>query len=144
MMAILAEWRRSRPGAEVRKTMDDYVVVFSTIGRVEDAETMARALVEGGLAACVNVIPTIVSIYRWKGCVEREEERLLVIKTRRERFEELRRAIVSRHPYEVPEIVALPLVGGHAPYLAWIDECVGTGRTPAADPSGSGPGGGTS
>jgi periplasmic divalent cation tolerance protein len=104
--------------------MSDHVVVLCTVGRAEDAETIARALVDERLAACVSVVPTVLSIYRWKGAVEREEERLLIIKTRRARFEELRAAIVARHPYEVPEIVALPLEAGHAPYLAWIDECV--------------------
>jgi periplasmic divalent cation tolerance protein len=64
--------------------------------------------------------------------VERDEERLLVIKTRRERFEALRAAIVSRHPYEVPEVVALPLVAGHAPYLDWIDASLATGDVGSA------------
>ena len=105
--------------------MEGRVVVLCTVGKAEQAEAIARALVEERLAACVNVVPAVVSIYRWQGAVEREEERLLVIKTRAERFEALRQAIVARHPYEVPEIVALPLVAGHAPYLAWLDESVG-------------------
>jgi len=115
--------------------MSAHIVVLCTVGRVEDAEAIARALVDERLAACVSVVPSVVSIYRWKGVVERDEERLLVIKSRRERFEELRAAIVARHPYEVPEIVALPLDAGHAPYLAWIDECVGAIRQdpPGAD-----------
>jgi periplasmic divalent cation tolerance protein len=104
--------------------MQGHLVVLCTVGKAEQAEAIARALVEERLAACVNVVPTVVSIYRWKGAVERDEERLLVIKTRAERFEALRQAIVARHPYEVPEIVALPLVAGHAPYLAWLDESV--------------------
>jgi periplasmic divalent cation tolerance protein len=100
------------------------IVVLCTIGKLEEAEALASALVEQRLAACVNVVPAVTSIYRWRGQVERDEERLLVIKTRAERFEELRQAIVARHPYEVPEIVALPVVAGHAPYLGWIDESV--------------------
>jgi periplasmic divalent cation tolerance protein len=102
--------------------MSDHVVVFSTVARAEDAERIGRALVERGLAACVNVVPGLVSIYRWQGQVESQEERLLVIKTRGERFEALREALVALHPYEVPEVVALPVAAGHAPYLAWLDD----------------------
>ena len=98
-----------------------HLVVLSTVGKAEDAERIGRALVERGLAACVNVVPAVTSIYRWKGRVEREEERLLVIKTRADRFDALREALVSLHPYEVPEVLALPVAGGHAPYLEWLD-----------------------
>ena len=104
--------------------MEGQLVVLCAVGGPEEAEGIARALVEGRLAACVNVVPRIVSVYRWKGAVERDEESLLVIKTRAERFEALRAAIVARHAYEVPEIVALPLVAGHLPYLTWLDESV--------------------
>jgi len=105
--------------------MSERVVALSTVGSGEDAERIARALVERRLAACVNVVPGLVSIYRWRGGVERAEERLLVIKTRGERIDALRDALVSLHPYEVPELVALPVVAGHAPYLEWLDESVG-------------------
>jgi periplasmic divalent cation tolerance protein len=101
--------------------VSDPLVVLSTVARAEDAERIGRALVERGLAACVNVVPGLVSIYRWKGAVEREEERLLLIKTRGETFPALREALVSLHPYEVPEVLALPISGGHAPYLEWLD-----------------------
>jgi periplasmic divalent cation tolerance protein len=100
------------------------LVVLSTVGRAEDAERIGRALVERGLAACVNVLPAVTSIYRWKGKLEKEEERLLVIKTRAERFAELRQTLVSLHPYEVPEVIALPIADGHQPYLDWLDESV--------------------
>jgi periplasmic divalent cation tolerance protein len=102
--------------------MSERLVVLSTVARAEDAERIGRALVERGLAACVNVVPGLVSIYRWKGQVEREEERLLLIKTRRESFGALREALVALHPYEVPEVVALGIEDGHPPYLAWLDE----------------------
>ncbi len=104
--------------------MSERILALSTVATPEDAERIATALVERGLAACVNVVPGVVSVYRWKGEVHRDEERLLVIKTRGERFEALREALVSLHPYEVPEVLALPIAGGHAPYLAWLDESV--------------------
>lgn len=102
--------------------MSERIVVLSTVARAEDAERIGQALVARGLAACVNVVPGLVSIYRWKGEVERAEERLLLIKTRRETFAALREALVALHPYEVPEVLALPIEDGHAPYLAWLDE----------------------
>ena len=102
--------------------MSERIVVLSTVARAEDAERIGRALVTRGLAACVNVVPGLVSIYRWKGDVERAEEQLLLIKTRRETFAALREALVALHPYELPEVLALPIEDGHAPYLAWLDE----------------------
>jgi periplasmic divalent cation tolerance protein len=105
--------------------MSDHVVVLSAVGKAEDASRLARALVERRLAACVNVVPAVRSFYRWKGRVEEDEERLLVIKTRRDRFEALREALVAMHPYELPEAIAVPIDAGHAPYLAWIDESLG-------------------
>ena len=107
--------------------MTGRIVVLSTVGTAEDAERIARALVERGLAACVNVLPAVTSIYRWKGKLEKDQERLLVIKTRAERFAALRQAIVSLHPYEVPEVVALPIADGHPPYLEWLDASVKEG-----------------
>jgi periplasmic divalent cation tolerance protein len=104
--------------------VSERIVVLSTVGKPEEAEAIARALVERGLAACVNIVPRVVSVYRFKGTVERDEERLLLIKTRRERFEALRAALVALHPYEVPEAIAIPVEGGHQPYLDWLDENV--------------------
>jgi periplasmic divalent cation tolerance protein len=105
------------------------ILVLCTVGSDEDAELIARQLVERQLVACVNVVPRVISIYRWKGRIERDEERLLLIKTRGERFEALREAIVALHPYECPEIVALPIDAGHEPYLAWLDAAVGAGSS---------------
>lgn len=105
--------------------MSGRVVALTTVGTAEDAERIARALVERRLAACVNVVPGVLSFYRWKGEVCRDEERLLVVKTRSEALEALRAALVELHPYELPELVALPIEAGHPPYLAWLDDSVG-------------------
>lgn len=105
--------------------MTGAVVVLSAVASAEDAERIAASLVEHDLAACVNVVPGVRSFYRWKGVLQRDEERLLVIKTRAERFEALREALVALHPYELPEVIALPIAAGHAPYLEWIT--AGTG-----------------
>jgi len=100
------------------------VVVLSAIGAQSDAERVATSLVEERLAACVNIVPGVVSIYRWKGNVEKEPELLLVIKTVAERVDALKARLVQLHPYELPEVVVIPIGGGHAPYLAWIEEQV--------------------
>jgi periplasmic divalent cation tolerance protein len=107
--------------------MTGKVVVLSTVGREQDAERLARELVERGLAACVNVVPGVISFYRWRGELTRDAEWLLLIKTTAERFEALRRALVALHPYEVPEIVELPIERGHAPYLDWVEASVAGG-----------------
>ena len=98
----------------------------------EDAERIAGALVERSLAACVNVVPGVTSFYRWKGETARDSEWLLVMKTTTARFEGLREALLELHPYEVPEIIALPIAQGHAPYLEWIDESVTRREDPPA------------
>jgi len=106
--------------------VSERVVVLSTVGSADDAERIAAALVERRLAACVNVVAGVRSIYRWKGRVETEDERLLVIKTRRDRFEAVKEALLALHPYELPEAIVLTIEAGHAPYLAWLDESVTT------------------
>ena len=100
------------------------VLALSTVATTEDAERIARSLVEKGVAACVNVVPGVVSFYRWKGRLERDAEVLLVIKTRGERFEALKSALLAEHPYEVPELVALPIAAGHERYLEWLEDSV--------------------
>lgn len=85
------------------------------------ADRIALALVEQGLAACVNRLTPVSSIYRWQGNVERTVEVPLLIKTNRDRYAEVEQAIRHLHPYDIPEIIALPIVAGHAAYLRWIE-----------------------
>ena len=100
------------------------VMALSSVATAEDGERIARSLVEKGLAACVNVVSGVVSYYRWKGRLERDAEVLLVIKTRGERFEELQAVLLAEHPYEVPELVAIPIAAGHHRYLEWLEDSV--------------------
>lgn len=101
--------------------MTDKVVVFSTCGSAEEAELIARTLVETRLAACVNIVPQVRSIYRWKDTVEDAEEWLLVIKTRRDLLAAMTAELSRVHSYEVPEAVAMLIADGLPDYLAWID-----------------------
>jgi periplasmic divalent cation tolerance protein len=105
--------------------MSDALVVLTTVARAEDAEYIAREMVERRLAACVNLLPPVTSVYRWQGEVTREQEHVLLMKTHKDRFEALRARLVEIHPYETPEVIALPVVAGHAAYLQWIDESLG-------------------
>jgi periplasmic divalent cation tolerance protein len=96
------------------------IVVLVTTPTPDRAAELARALVEERLAACGNVVPGVRSIYRWEGKVQDDAEALLVLKTTRARFEALRERVLALHPYAVPEVLALPVADGSAPYLAWI------------------------
>ncbi|HEX4458175.1 MAG TPA: divalent-cation tolerance protein CutA [Polyangia bacterium] len=96
------------------------IVVLVTVPNAEVAARLADALVGEALAACVNVLPQLRSTYRWQGRVAHDDEQLCLVKTTRDAFERLRARIVELHPYDVPEVIALPIVAGHAPYLAWI------------------------
>jgi periplasmic divalent cation tolerance protein len=100
--------------------MTDALVVLVTAPTPERAAEIARALVDERLAACGNVVPGLRSIYRWEGKVQDEAEALLVLKTTRDRFEALRERVLALHPYDVPEVIALAVEAGSAPYLAWI------------------------
>jgi periplasmic divalent cation tolerance protein len=102
--------------------MTDKIVVFSNCGSAEEAEKVARHLVDTRAAACVNIIPGVRSIYRWKGAVEDAAEWTLLIKTRRGLLERVQKELRKVHSYEVPEVVAVPIVEGLESYLAWIDD----------------------
>lgn len=101
--------------------MSGLVEVRTTIADRPGAEAIARTLVEERLAACVHLWP-IASVYRWRGAVEQAEEHVLSIRTRAERFAAVRDRILALHPYDTPEVVALPIVDGSPAYLAWLAE----------------------
>jgi periplasmic divalent cation tolerance protein len=104
--------------------MTDKRLVLTTCGSLEEARSIAHALVERQLAACVNLVPQIESVYRWQGKVETATEWLLVIKTTAEAFTRLREALSDLHSYEVPECVAIAIEDGSAAYLEWMGESV--------------------
>ena len=99
---------------------NDCVVVWTTVGRTANCREMASILVNERLAACVNVLAEMESIYRWKGQVESDYERQLVMKTTAERVPALRDRVLELHDYEVPEFIVTPIVGGSDAYLDWI------------------------
>ncbi len=105
---------------DAARTTHDALVVLVTAPSAEEAAAIARAVVGERLAACGNVVPAIRSIYRWEGELHDDAEALLVLKTTRGRFEALRDRVLALHPYDVPEVVALPVEAGSAAYLAWI------------------------
>ena len=94
--------------------------IYVTTGSSDEGIAIGRELVEARLAACANVLAGATSIYRWQGAIEDDAEWLLIAKTTEARFEALRAHVVAHHPYDVPEVVALPILAGHAPYLDWV------------------------
>jgi periplasmic divalent cation tolerance protein len=98
----------------------EHVLILTTLPVDADVVAFAKALVEERLAACVNLLPAMESVYRWEGRVERESERQVIIKTTRERTETLWERVRELHPYEVPEFVVLAIVDGNDAYLRWI------------------------
>ena len=100
----------------------EYVIVLTTLPAGADAGAFAHALVDDRLAACVNFLPVMESVYRWEGRADRESERQLFIKTSRARVAALWERVRALHPYDVPEFVVLPIVDGNAEYLKWLGE----------------------
>ena len=104
--------------------VSDVAIVLTTLGADADAAALARTLVEEGLAACVNVLPPMTSVYRWKGAVEQDREQQLIIKTAVARLGDLETRLRMLHPYELPEFLVLPATGGSSAYLTWLRESV--------------------
>ncbi|MDI9643597.1 MAG: divalent-cation tolerance protein CutA [Candidatus Verstraetearchaeota archaeon] len=100
------------------------IVSIITVGNAKEAETIAKRLVEEKLAACVNIIPSVKSIYRWNEKVEVGEEAMLLVKTKKESFDKIKKRVVELHSYEVPEIIALEIFDGLESYLEWISSNV--------------------
>ncbi len=96
------------------------IVVLMTTGNREEAQRIASILVDGGLAACVQILPEIESVYRWQGETQREREVLVLAKATRNRFDELVRKVTAIHSYDTPEIIALPITAAAEPYLKWL------------------------
>ena len=101
---------------------NDAIVVFMTAANGEEATRLADMLVGAHLAACVQMLPEMESVYRWEGKVERQAEVLLIAKTVRGKFDELEREVRALHSYDTPEIVAVPILTGSAPYLEWLTQ----------------------
>ena len=100
--------------------MTEAILVLTTVPSAEAGERIARALVDARLAACVNVLPPMVSVYRWKGEVQQETEHQLVIKTERARLAALEEHIAQLHPYDLPELLVLDVEDGDPAYLSWV------------------------
>ena len=107
----------------------EFILVFVTTGSAPEAECIAEALVSERLAACVNIVPQVDSVFRWEGRIDRAREVLLIIKTTRAAISALIPAVRRLHPYDVPEVIALPIVRGLPAYLAWVGKSVS--RRPA-------------
>jgi periplasmic divalent cation tolerance protein len=110
--------------------MTTHIQVLTTIDSPEAAGRLAQQLVEANLAACVQVLGPLTSTYRWEGKVETAQEWLCIAKTREDRYGEVEAAIRAAHPYQVPEILAVPVTAGHEAYLRWLDAQVRRGDGP--------------
>lgn len=104
--------------------MDSHIVVLITASSQEEADRLSRGLVEAKLAFCVNSVPSVKSTYYWENKLCVDDEILLIVKTRASRFDELEKWVVEHHSYDVPEVIALPVLKGSKPYLKGIDDWV--------------------
>jgi periplasmic divalent cation tolerance protein len=107
------------------KKKQSYIVVYVTVPSNDEAKRIAGSIIEHKLAACVNIVSGVQSFFRWQGTLDCAQESLLIIKTTRAKFLSLSRHVASVHSYEVPEIIALPVIAGNEAYLRWIDDSVG-------------------
>lgn len=115
----LGRGKNLKPGGKVK---ENYLVVFITAGTSEEAGRIADILVAERKAACVNIVPGVHSKFWWQGEIDSADEALLIVKTKASLLDELVRLVKENHSYEVPEVVALPILGGNPDYLKWIDE----------------------
>ncbi len=113
------------PGAGPKVRVSDPLVIMTTCPDAESADRLSRGLVEGRLAACVNLLPEVGSVYRWQGAIEQSRETLLFIKTTRGRYPAVEAFLLARHPYELPEVIAVPIERGSAAYISWLEQMVG-------------------
>ncbi len=104
---------------------EEYILVITTCPDAAVAENIARALLDQRLAACVNLLPGGVSMYHWEGAIERAEEIVLMIKTSRSRYALIEDSIRKLHPYELPEVISVPIEAGSEEYLGWIKQSLG-------------------
>ena len=100
--------------------MEQVLLVMTNLPDLQSAKALARALAEARLAACVNILPGVQSVYRWQGQIEEAVEITLHIKTTQGRYQQVQHAILAVHPYALPEIIVIPVSAGHAPYLHWV------------------------
>ena len=99
-----------------------HIVIFVTAAHKQEAEHIAKQLLKNKLAACVNIVPKINSFFWWQAKIDRAEEVLLIIKSKKAKLNKIIKLVKSLHSYQVPEIIALPIIGGYKPYLRWLDE----------------------
>ena len=126
---MLVRWPRHRLRMRSLNVMKNKVIVLiSTCSGMDQGRQLARELVTDGLAACVNLVPAVGSVYRWEGQIQEDQETLMVIKTAERRAGEVTAWLQEHHPYEVPEVVALPVVGGSDRYLRWVTDATTAGR----------------
>lgn len=97
-----------------------FIVVYCTVPDVKSAKKLSHKILEAKLAACISIQKSVTSLFVWEGKLEEESESLLFIKTKKRLFDELEKFIIKNHPYDIPEIIALPIIKGHTPYLRWI------------------------
>jgi periplasmic divalent cation tolerance protein len=98
------------------------ILLLCTVDTMDNGKALSQKLVEERLAACVNMVPSVSSVFSWEGEVHNETEQLLIIKSREDLFEKLEKVIVDNHPYKIPEIIALPVVKGYSPYMKWFNK----------------------
>lgn len=99
-----------------------FIIIFVTVSHKKEAKNIAQQLIKNKLAACVNIVEKIESLFCWQGKVDQAKEALLIVKSKKEKLAKIIKLVKSLHSYDVPEIIALPVIGGYKPYLNWINE----------------------